>query len=183
MIPFWKKSATVLLRTAAQLGPSDATGRRDPLTWSGNTRSVRRGRPDADDDGRSWLDTAYEEHGGEIYGYCRRVTGDPGLAEEITQDVFVRAWRARQQFDGGYDISRVVDARGIDLDHTIVKTMMRIDLPRPLEPGASFTFMTTMTRRGNSFTQTFSGTVEGDEMSGTITGGRGERPFTGIRGS
>jgi len=46
------------------------------------------------------LDSAYEEHGGEIYGYCCRVTGDRGLAEAITEDVFVRAWRARQQFDG-----------------------------------------------------------------------------------
>ncbi len=71
-----------------------------PLEVSGNTRRVRRTPPDADDDGRLWLDQAYGAHGSEIYGFCRRVTGDAGLAEEITQDVFVRAWRARRQFDG-----------------------------------------------------------------------------------
>ena len=52
-----------------------------------------------DDDGRRWLDEIYGLHGSEIFGYSRRVTGDAGLAEEITQDVFVRAWRARHQFD------------------------------------------------------------------------------------
>jgi len=63
-------------------------------------------------------------------------------AEDLDRVPFssLERWLARRQFDGGYDITRVVDQRGIDLDHTIVKTMMRIDLPRPLEPGDAFTF-------------------------------------------
>ncbi|MEM7623071.1 MAG: aminopeptidase, partial [Planctomycetota bacterium] len=39
---------------------------------------------------------------------------------------------AREQYDGGFKITRVEDTRGNPLEHTIVKTMMRIDLPRPL---------------------------------------------------
>ena len=58
---------------------------------------------------------------------------------------------------------------------------MEVEISEGSVTGASFTFMTTMMRRGSSFTQTFSGTVDGDEMAGTIAGGRGERPFTGTR--
>lgn len=47
---------------------------------------------------------------------------------------------ARRDFDGGYKITSVKDARGAALPYTIVQTMMRIDLPQPLAPGASFAF-------------------------------------------
>lgn len=43
-------------------------------------------------------------------------------------------------FEGGYRITAVRDAKGAPLKHTIVKTMMRIDLPQPLAPGASTIF-------------------------------------------
>ncbi|MBT8485013.1 MAG: M1 family metallopeptidase [Phycisphaerales bacterium] len=46
----------------------------------------------------------------------------------------------RAEFDGSATIERVVDADGDDLPHTIVKTMMRIDLPEPLAAGATTTF-------------------------------------------
>ena len=46
----------------------------------------------------------------------------------------------REGFDSGLSIDRVAATNGADLDHTIVKTMMRIDLPSPLEPGASIEF-------------------------------------------
>ncbi len=44
----------------------------------------------------------------------------------------------RQRFDGGFNISRVVDSRGKPLPHKVVKTMMRVDLPKPLKAGESF---------------------------------------------
>lgn len=47
--------------------------------------------------------------------------------------------------------------------------------------GDTFSFTVTMSMRGNSFTLAFSGTVSGDEMSGTISTPRGDRPFTGKR--
>jgi hypothetical protein len=43
-------------------------------------------------------------------------------------------------FEGGYRITAVRDAKGAPLKHTIVKTMMRVDLPQPLAPGASTSF-------------------------------------------
>ncbi|HEX9919832.1 MAG TPA: M1 family metallopeptidase [Pyrinomonadaceae bacterium] len=43
-------------------------------------------------------------------------------------------------FEGGYRITAVRDARGAPLKHTINKTMMRVDLPQPLAPGASVAF-------------------------------------------
>lgn len=43
-------------------------------------------------------------------------------------------------FDGGYKITAVTDAGGGKLKYTINKTMMRIDLPKPLAPGATFSF-------------------------------------------
>ena len=43
-------------------------------------------------------------------------------------------------FDGGYRITSVTDGSGGKLKYTINKTMMRVDLPKPLAPGASFSF-------------------------------------------
>ena len=45
-----------------------------------------------------------------------------------------------QDVDYGYTIERVADSRGRDLPHTIVDTMMRVDLPRPLRQGQQVTF-------------------------------------------
>lgn len=53
----------------------------------------------------------------------------PGALTKLTPD-----------FDGGFKISRVANQDGSPLDYTINKTMMRLDLPTPLQPGASFTF-------------------------------------------
>lgn len=44
---------------------------------------------------------------------------------------------AREKFPGGYDITRVADESGNVLPSTIVKTMMRVDLPQTLAPGKS----------------------------------------------
>jgi hypothetical protein len=43
-------------------------------------------------------------------------------------------------FDGGYKIASVTDAKQQPLRHTIVKTMMRIDLDKPLKPGQTTEF-------------------------------------------
>jgi hypothetical protein len=43
-------------------------------------------------------------------------------------------------FDGGYQITSVTDANGGKLKYTINKTMMRVDLPKPLAPGATYSF-------------------------------------------
>ena len=44
------------------------------------------------------LRTIYDAHGPLVYAICRKALGDDS-AGEVTQDVFVSAWRARDQFD------------------------------------------------------------------------------------
>lgn len=60
------------------------------------------------------------------------------------KDVLTYGSIARHQLgkdiDYGYTIERVADSRGNPLPHTIVDTMMRIDLPRPLSSGQRTTF-------------------------------------------
>ncbi|MCB9205137.1 MAG: M1 family peptidase, partial [Flavobacteriales bacterium] len=41
--------------------------------------------------------------------------------------------RMHNDFDGGFKIEYVKDAAGNDLPYTVVKTMMRVDLPKPLK--------------------------------------------------
>ena len=43
-------------------------------------------------------------------------------------------------FDGGFKIDAVKDNSDKDLAHHIVKTMMRIDIPKPLAPGTKYAF-------------------------------------------
>jgi hypothetical protein len=46
----------------------------------------------------------------------------------------------QESYDSDLKISAVTDAAGVALPHTVVKTMMRIDLPAPLAAGANITF-------------------------------------------
>ena len=52
----------------------------------------------------------------------------------------LRAMFERQKYDGAMRVTAVRDAIGNPLSHTIVKTMMRVDLPEPLASGQSVTF-------------------------------------------
>lgn len=52
----------------------------------------------------------------------------------------LRHEKYRQEFDGGFKIGAVTDARGKALPYEIVRTVMRIDLPQPLKSGQSFKF-------------------------------------------
>ena len=47
---------------------------------------------------------------------------------------------AEREFDGTVDVLGVTDAAGAPLPHTVVGTMMRIDLPAPLASGEQVTF-------------------------------------------
>ena len=46
------------------------------------------------------LRVLYEQHGTLIYSYCRRVVGS-NLAADVTQEVFISAWRSRENYDAG----------------------------------------------------------------------------------
>jgi RNA polymerase sigma factor (sigma-70 family) len=52
----------------------------------------RQGDPDA-------VREVYRSHGRLVYAVAYKVLGDRGLAEEATQQTFVKAWRAAQSFD------------------------------------------------------------------------------------
>ncbi|MFC1705959.1 RNA polymerase sigma factor [Planctomycetota bacterium] len=47
------------------------------------------------------LGALYDRYGEEVYRVARRVLLDHGAAEDVTQDVFLRAWRAAPSFRGG----------------------------------------------------------------------------------
>lgn len=53
--------------------------------------SFARGDPDA-------LRAAYDAHGSIVYTYCARTLG-PDQARDVTQEVFLAAWRARERYD------------------------------------------------------------------------------------
>ena len=63
----------------------------------------------------------YRIYGGELFGFANRSLGDRGLAEEIVQEVFLRAWRHAGRYDPSraavrtwlYQIARhaIIDAR------------------------------------------------------------------------
>ena len=45
------------------------------------------------------LAEAYRRHAGAVYGLARRVLGDPAVAEEVVQEVFLRLWNTPDKFD------------------------------------------------------------------------------------
>lgn len=63
----------------------------------------------------------YRSYGGELYGFALNALGDRGAAEEVVQEVFLRAWRHAARYDAEraavrtwlYQISRnaIIDAR------------------------------------------------------------------------
>lgn len=48
---------------------------------------------------RGALEQIYRRHAGVVLGLARRMTRNETLAEDVTQEVFVRLWRAPEKFD------------------------------------------------------------------------------------
>ena len=69
---------------------------------------------------------------------------DSGAAGGLSLDKFgykdLEASLFEEKFDGVVAVTSLTDADGKPLLHTTVKTMMRVDLPKALEPGATFIF-------------------------------------------
>src|SRR5205807_9092913 len=49
---------------------------------------------------RAAFEALYRAHSGRVYALCLRLTADRALAEERTQDAFVRAWEQLATFRG-----------------------------------------------------------------------------------
>ena len=63
---------------------------------------------------------AYLLHGPEIYRFVLRGVGDPGLAQDVTQETFLKAWRAADRYDPTLSSLRVWlfgIARNAMIDH------------------------------------------------------------------
>jgi len=45
------------------------------------------------------LAEVYRRHGGAVYALARRVTGDPGEAEDVAQEVLLRLWNDPDRYD------------------------------------------------------------------------------------
>jgi len=69
---------------AEQDSPIDWEGALVQRARSGDTRAFER---------------LYREHAGKVYGLCLRMTRDPALAEDCTQETFINAWRALDRFE------------------------------------------------------------------------------------
>ena len=71
------------------------TGRLSPRPVS----RPRRAEPSEEAADEEGLRAAFLTYSGELYGYARRSLNDAGTAEEVVQETFIRAWRARERFD------------------------------------------------------------------------------------
>ena len=47
------------------------------------------------------FEVVYDRVSAPVFGTVRSVVRDPGLSEEVTQEVFVEVWRAASRFDAG----------------------------------------------------------------------------------
>ena len=75
------------------------------------------------------------EHGRAVFGVVFRRVGDRALAEDLAQETFLRAWRARAQFRGGDTGARgwlCAIAANVARDH------LRARRRRPLEEDAVY---------------------------------------------
>jgi RNA polymerase sigma-70 factor (ECF subfamily) len=64
-----------------------------PIEWEGAL--VQRARAG---DVRAF-ERLYREHVGRVYGLCLRMTRDPAMAEDCTQETFINAWKALERFE------------------------------------------------------------------------------------
>ena len=50
------------------------------------------------------FDALYHRYVGKVYNFIRNISGDIQLTEDITQEVFIKLWRKREELDPGRNI-------------------------------------------------------------------------------
>lgn len=86
---------------------------------TGRTRLLRRRRIPTLADERG-VQEAYTAHGAELYRFALRALGDDGVAQDVVQETFLRAWRAADRYDPELSSLRVwlfAIARNVVVDH------------------------------------------------------------------
>lgn len=78
------------------------------------------------------LAEAYRRHGGAVFALARRVLSEPTLAEEVTQEVFLRLWNQPERFDADRGTLRAflltqTHGRAVDLLRSEVSRRRRED--------------------------------------------------------
>jgi RNA polymerase sigma-70 factor (ECF subfamily) len=77
------------------------------------------------------LRAAHRAHAGELYRFALRQLGDTGAAEDVVQEVFLRAWRSAATFDerrGSLRAWLFAIARNLAVDHARSRAV------RPVQP-------------------------------------------------
>src|ERR1700748_1189885 len=57
----------------------------------------------------------YREHVGRVYGLCLRMTRDPALAEDCTQEAFINAWKALARFETRSSLATWLHRSGVNV--------------------------------------------------------------------
>lgn len=115
------------------LGPSDVgdetilTEASDPGQASewGLVRRAQKGD-------RSSFERLYRMHAGGVYGLCLRLTRKPQEAEDMTQEVFVRAWEKLESFRAPGHFPAWLKRVAVNLTITARRTVARRGEPQPL---------------------------------------------------
>lgn len=71
-----------------------------PLRWFSG-RSAPKGSEPAGLRTEREVQAAYDLYGGELFGFVFKALDDRQLAEDVVQEIFVRAWRSPRGFDPG----------------------------------------------------------------------------------
>ena len=121
-------------------------------------------------------------------------------AAPVAAQTLTGTWELSQQTQRGQRTSTlalVQDGNSAVITGTLTLTLggrrsgggsREVEVEEGMVSGDNFSFSITLSFGGNSVTQEYSGTFDGDSMEGEITGGGrrgggGPRPFTGTRGS
>jgi RNA polymerase sigma-70 factor, ECF subfamily len=75
----------------------------------------------------------YDRHGGAAYSLAHRIAGEPGMAEDVTQEAFLSIWRSSARFDAARGSVRtwvlgIVRNRAIDALRRTARPAPKLDL-------------------------------------------------------
>jgi RNA polymerase sigma-70 factor (ECF subfamily) len=85
-----------------------------------------------DDKDSDAFEVLYERHGGAAYSLAHRIVGEPGLAEDVTQEAFLSIWRSKARFDPARGSVRawalgIVRNRAIDALRSAARPAPKLD--------------------------------------------------------